>query len=416
MMLYIDPGTGSMLFSLATGLLSAVWFGARKLYMNTKYFARGKTKTGDRKIPLAIYSDDKRYWQVFEPICRELNDRKFDVTYLTASPDDPALGSGYPYLHAEFIGEGNKQFIRMNFLNACIVLSTTPGLDVYQWKRSKAVDYYVHILHGISAAGYSFFGLDFYDAVILSAEFQKEEVRELEKKRGLPEKEIIKAGVPYWDEMMMKINGSKSIPEHETTVLLAPSWREMGLLNRYGSKLIDILLSTGYHIIIRPHPQSFTSEKAMIDRLMSQYPDSDQLEWNRDVDNYDVLRRSDIMISDYSSVIFDFTFVYNKPVICTHIEWKNTVYDLEWLDERPGGKSWAQRTFPSIGLILTDDNLTDLKQMIDQSLTDQSIKTKRQLIRDEVWTSKGQGAANVASYLISKYKELTNNDGNGNEK
>lgn len=407
-LLYIDPGTGSMLFSLMTGILSVIWFGAQKLYMKTKYFSRGRIKVDENKIPLVIYSDDKRYWQVFEPICHELNERKFDVTYLTASADDPALECPYPYLHAEYIGSGNKQFFRMNFVNAYIVLSTTPGLDVYQWKRSKMADFYVHILHGISVTGYSFFGVDFYDAIILSAQFQKEEVRELEKKRGSRQKEIRLAGVPYWDEMKKKITTSDKFPEHQTTVLLAPSWREMGLLNRYGSRLIDILLSTGYHIIVRPHPQSFTSEKAMLDRLMSLYPDSEQLEWNRDADNFNVLRRADIMISDYSSVIFDFAFVHDKPVICTHIEWKDTVYDLEWLDDKPGGKSWTQRTLPSIGMILTDDNLPELKLMIDQSLNSQDVRSMRQQIRDEVWTCKGNGASNVASYLIDKYDGLKN--------
>lgn len=33
MKLYIDPGTGSMLFSLAIGLLSVLWYSIRKLYL-----------------------------------------------------------------------------------------------------------------------------------------------------------------------------------------------------------------------------------------------------------------------------------------------------------------------------------------------------------------------------------------------
>ena len=48
-------------------------------------------------------------------------------------------------------------------------------------------------------------------------------------------------------------------------------------------------------MIVRPHPQSFRSETEMIERIMKAYPDSDQLEWNRDNDNYEVLKRSDIL-------------------------------------------------------------------------------------------------------------------------
>ena len=32
-------------------------------------------------------------------------------------------------------------------MSASICLATTPGLGVYQWKRSKDVKYYVHICH-----------------------------------------------------------------------------------------------------------------------------------------------------------------------------------------------------------------------------------------------------------------------------
>ncbi len=231
--------------------MAVLWFGLRKLWLKLKYITPGRTKADEKKIPLVIFSDGRQYWQYFEPICRELDSRFFDVTYLTAAPDDLALSAAIPHLHAEFVGRGNKAFARMNFLRATLVLSITPGLDVYQWKRSKDVNYYIHILHAISATGYTFFGIDFYDALILSAEFQKEEIRELERIREEPEKEIVLAGLPYWDEMEKKNVETGAVQDHETTVLLVPSWRELGLLSRYGSKLIDILLDTGYHIIIR---------------------------------------------------------------------------------------------------------------------------------------------------------------------
>lgn len=87
----------------------------------------------------------KRYWSVFRPVCRELDKKGIDTVYMTASPDDPALENDFPHIHAQFIEEGNKAFAKLNFLNASVVLATTPGLDVYQWKRSKQVDYYVHL-------------------------------------------------------------------------------------------------------------------------------------------------------------------------------------------------------------------------------------------------------------------------------
>ncbi|MBQ6644277.1 MAG: CDP-glycerol glycerophosphotransferase family protein, partial [Saccharopolyspora sp.] len=83
--------------------------------------------------------------------------------------------------------------------------------------------------------------------------------------------------------------------------------------NRFGEQMIENLCKTKYHIILRPHPQSMTSEKELIDRLREKFPESEKLEWNFDNDNFDVLYRSDLLISDYSGVVFDFTLVFDRP-------------------------------------------------------------------------------------------------------
>ena len=174
MRLYIDPGTGAMLFSIVTGIVSVLWFGARKLFMGLKYRTGGKVNTNDNVIPLVIFSDNKRYWRNFEPVIREMDKRGIDMHYMTQSPDDPALSSPYTHLRGEFIGEGNKGLARMNFLKATMVLATTPGLDVYQWKRSKEVRWYTHMQHGANEmTTYRMFGIDFYDGLLVSGQYQR---------------------------------------------------------------------------------------------------------------------------------------------------------------------------------------------------------------------------------------------------
>lgn len=405
MKLYIDPGTGSMLFSLAIGLLSVVWFGVRKLYMKLKYLTPGKAEKTDTDIPLVFFSEGKRYWPVFEPVIKELGVRSFPITYMTASPDDPALTASYSHLNAEFIGEGNKAFAKLNFLKATMVLSTTPGLDVYQWKRSKDVKYYIHLPHGSndSTTGYRMFGLDFYDAVMLSGEYQEKAMRELEQLRGENEKEAVMVGVPYMDEMLKQMECTPELSPHPRTVLVAPTWGASSIFSKYGERIIDALCETGYHIILRPHPQSFTSDKALMDELMKKYPDSDDLEWNRDADNFDVLNRSDIMISDYSGVIFDFAFVFDKPVICADTKMNTDPLDAWWL----GKPLWAVEALPKIGPTLTEDSLPRLKELIDLAIDDLSYMESRHEARDETWMYRGESAKRVADYLIGKYEELT---------
>ena len=332
-----------------------------------------------------------------------MEQRGKDVVYLTASEDDPALTCGYAHLKAEYIGSGNRIYARLNCLNAAIVLSTTPGLDVYQWKRSKDVKWYVHIPHAASEIVlYRMFGIDYYDAVLLSGAYQKEDIRALEKLRGLPAKELHMIGIPYMDKMAARLAKEGDAPAHPRTVLLAPSWGPSALFGVYGGKIIEVLLKTGYHIIVRPHPQSFQSEKAMLDELMAAYPPSEQLEWNRDTDNFDVLRRSDILVSDFSGVIFDFTLVYDKPVIYTDPDFDLAPYDAWWLKQ----PLWTASALPRIGCRLTDANMEDLKQLIDECLTDPRYADGRRKVKAETWEYVSQGAVRAADYLIDKYDEI----------
>lgn len=405
MRLYIDPGTGSMLFAILIGIISAVMYLFKSWLVKLRFILHGgkRVESDTGKLGLVIFSDDKRYWNVFRPVCRELDRRGIDVTYMTASPDDPALESGLEHIHGEFIGEGNRAFAKLNFLSASVVLSTTPGLDVYQWKRSKEVGYYVHMLHAASdVTGYRMFGIDYYDAMLLSGEYQVRDIRALESLRGLPEKECVKIGIPYMDDMLARLKADAPLPEHERTILLAPSWGESAILKKYGEKILDVLLATGYHVIVRPHPQSFTSEKDMIERIMKAYPDSDQLEWNRDNDNYEVLRRADILISDFSGVIFDFSLVYDKPVIYADTEFDSSPYDAWWLDT----PFWTFTALPRIGQKLTTDNMSNLREMIDACLTDPRYAEGRREARAETWEHPGEGAVRAADYLCAKLDEI----------
>ena len=402
---YIDPGTGSMLFAVLIGVIGAASFLLKNGIAKLRFImtgGKGKYEAA-KKIPYVIFSDDKRYWKNFEPICRELDKRGVDVIYMTASPDDPVLDNPYEHIHGEFIGEGNKAFSKLNFLSAGIVLSTTPGLDVYQWKRSKNVDYYVHIAHAPNDITlYRMFGIDYYDAILLSGDYQIDQVRKLEALRNLPAKELLKVGLPYMDDMALRL-ADDTVEKSETkTILLAPSWGSSAIFARFGSKIISELLKTDYDIIVRPHPQSAKSEKEMLDKLMAEFPDSDRLQWNYDADNYEVLKKSDILISDFSGVLFEFSLIYDKPVIYTNSDFDQSQYDSWWLGE----KLWTFSVLPDLGAELTEENFGNLSSVIDDCLNNPRFKENRQIARDQTWANYGHGAEAVADYLIAKHDEL----------
>lgn len=401
--LYIDPGTGSMLFSLAIGIVTTLVFALRALAVKVRFVLSGgkAKKICADKIPFVIYSDHKRYWNVFEPICEEFDRRKIPLVYYTQSADDPVLSKKYDFVKAEFIGEGNKGFVRMNMLNAGTVLSTTPGLDVLQWKRSKNVDRYVHVPHSIDdLSGYRMFGLDYYDAVLCSGMNQVDFIRKIESLRTINPRETKIVGSTYMDADLEYL---KDLPSHKTninypTVLLAPSWGKSAILSRFGESLLDALVETKFKIIVRPHPQSKTSEKDLLARLENRYKDAENLSWNYDNDNLAVMNESDILITDFSGIIFDYAFLLNRPLIYADTEFDNSVYDAAWLDE----KMWILMTADKMGVKLEESKIPNVKNLILDAMRSEKLTKARESVKSECWENVGMAAKAIVNFLTEE--------------
>lgn len=405
--LYIDPGTGSMLFSLFIGLATTAIFGARALSLKIKgIVGRGKQTELDKShLGIVVYSDSKRYWNVFGPIAREFESRKVPLVYYTQSPDDPALGEKFEHVKAEFIGEGNKGFAKLNLLNADVCLSTTPGLDVLQWKRSKNCKFYVHVPHTVDdLSGYRMFGLDFYDAVLTTGQNQIDLLKHIETLRpNITKKEFVTVGSPILDSLSLRLsesNRNKPRAKKDRTVLLAPSWGKEGILSKFGSDFISALQATGFKIVVRPHPQTVSSEKQMLNSLMERFPESEKFNWNFDNDNFEVLNKADILITDFSGIIFDYSLVFDKPLIYADTQFDSGVYDAAWLDE----PMWSFRVLPKVGIQLKKEDFSRIGEIITKAFESEKLKQGRESVRSECWQHRGESAKLIADYLMEKQK------------
>jgi len=240
-LLYIDPGTGSMLFSVLIGAAATLFFLAKALLLKLKLIFAGK-KDGGAQLdssykPYVVYNEGNQYWNTFKPVCDEFEKRKISLTYYTSSKTDPVFEQNYEFVKPEFIGEGNAAFAKLNMLSAGFVLMTTPGLQVYQLKRSKRVSHYSHVLHMPNdATTYRLFGLDFFDSVLLTGDYQKTDIRFLENQRGIAQKDLVTVGCPYLDVYKENIASIPNEANHPFTVLVSPSWGDVGILKKYGEK------------------------------------------------------------------------------------------------------------------------------------------------------------------------------------
>lgn len=411
--LYIDPGTGSMLFSILIGAAATVFFLFRALLLKIKFILSGK-KDGSAQVdssykPYVIYNEGNQYWNTFKPVVEEFEARKIPLEYLTSSKTDPVFDQKYNYVKAEFIGEGNSAFAKLNMLSAGVVLMTTPGLQVYQLKRSKNVKHYSHVLHMPNdATTYRLFGLDFFDSVLLTGDYQATDLRYLEEKRGINKKELVTVGCPYLDVYKQNIAEIPAEENHPFTVLVSPSWGDVGLLKKYGEKLLDPLSKTGWRIIVRPHPQSKKSEAEMLERLTARYKDNPNIVWDYERQNIFSLKKSDIMISDFSGIIFDYTFLCDKPVMYVNAGMDLRPYDAYDL----GGKElWQYSVLRKFGTELKEEQFANIKEVIQSVSDSKELEEARHAAKAEAWMHEGEAGKNIVDFMVSKVETWPNNEG-----
>ncbi len=399
--LYIDPGTGSMLFSIMIGAAATLYFLGKAAWLKIKMKFSGK-KDGaviDSSFKkYVIYCEDKRYWNTFKPVLDAFEKNQTEVTYFVATDEDPVYKENYKYVKAETIGEGNSAFAKLNMLSAGFVLMTTPGLQVYQLKRSKSVKHYSHILHMPNdATTYRLFGLDYFDSVLLTGDYQKEDIRILEEQRGINKKELVTVGCPYLD--VYKENIAK-IPEEENhpfTVLVSPSWGDVGILKKFGEKLLDPLSKTGWRIIIRPHPQSKKSEADMLKRLEERYAGNSNIEWDYEMQNIYSLKKADIMISDFSGIIFDYTFLCDKPVLYVNDGMDLRPYDAYDLGDK---KLWQYSSLEKFGKQLDEKDFESIKEVIQNMSDSKELSDARLEAKQTAWMYEGTSGEKVYNFMV----------------
>jgi CDP-glycerol:poly(glycerophosphate) glycerophosphotransferase len=400
-MLYLDPGSGSMLLAGIVGILATILFFLKGFFYKARRLAFGlvgKTTTDHQtKHQLVFYSEGRQYWSTFRPLIDELVRRNERCLYLTSDERDPGLLYSSELLSTRYIGSGTKAYAYLAVLEADVCAMTTPGLDVLQIKRSKGVKHYAYLIHAPTDVGtYKQHSFDYFDSILLSGDHQSRSLRKLEELRGTPHKHLSKVGCLYYDEMKRQLNELDSAPvTGSPTVLVAPTWGENGLLRRFGSRILLPLLKKQWKVILRPHPQSSISEKDMLDRLREELRSYSNLLWDHDNDGTQAMARAHVMVSDLSGIAFDFVFLFERPVITLRFDVNKIgleASDIPW-------DLWELAILDTIGTRIEVDQVDGLPTVIEQELANSDRREKIRRVRDESVANFGRAALHIADEL-----------------
>jgi len=343
---------------------------------------------------MVFFSEGGNCWNTMAPIIESLLEKGRVLTYLTMDNNDPGLWQYSDNVASFCLGHGMSFMYFMSMLRADLVIMTTPGLQTLTIKRSPTVKHYIHVIH--SPTGVSFYrkhSFDHFDTVMCSGKHQIGEIRRLEKIRNGKVKNLLETGLPYMDVLSAR-NSREDSQKEGTSILLAPTWGPNGALSRYRMRLIDVLANTGLDIIIRPHPQQLKSETSLLTTLESASSSIDCISWDFDSSGHNSMLSSDIMISDLSGVIFDYAFVYEKPVITLDYELDIRGFEHEDLE----GTVWEREIRQSLGGVVSGENLDMLPKTITSILSRERNEMKE--LREESVFNFGYAGEVAANQLI----------------
>lgn len=302
-------------------------------------------------------------------------------------------------VHAKYIGAGTKAYAHLAMLEAAVCAMTTPGLDVLQIKRSKGVKHYVYLIHAPTDVGtYKQYSFDYFDSVFVSGEHQIRSLRKLEELRGTPRKDLRKVGCLYYDDMQRQLRELDPVPRSETrtTVLVAPTWGQNGLLKRLGTRVLAPLLDKQWTIILRPHPQTFLSEKDLLDSIREEVRNRPNLLWDDDPDPTQSMAAADVLISDLSGIVFDFAFLFEKPVITLKYEVNKVgqeASDFPW-------DSWELTVLDRVGVRIDADDVQRLPALIEQEVGNKERGPAIRRLREESVVNFGSAAKDAVNELL----------------
>ena len=137
--------------------------------------------------------------------------------------------------------------------------------------------------------------------------------------------------------------------------LFAPSWgRNAAIELGLGDKVVEKLLSLGYKVTLRPHPETLKSSSKIINKIISRHSSNKMFIYEEGVSSLDSFHQSDFMISDWSGAAFEYSFGLRKPVIFLDLPKKINNPRYKEINIIPLEVSLRE----DIGVIVSLDNLT----------------------------------------------------------
>lgn len=362
--------------------------------------------TPNKKI--VFYSEKNGFYKYYKNIIEEIIRRtNIVIHYITGDPKDEVFSMENDQFKPYYIGD-RLLIVLMMKLETKIMVMTTPDLENYQLKRSyvkKDIEY-IYVPHDVNSANLTFHesALDHFDTIFVSGYKNKEEIVEREQKYDIPRKRIVEWGSSVIDNMTADyaVMAAERKTSDKKIILIAPSWQKENILDSCIEEILHALKGLDYHVIVRPHPQYVRHFEARIDALAAKYH-GDGIEFQKDFSSNRTVYTADLLVTDWSSIAFEYAFSTLKPVLFINTPMKVVNPHYKELACVPIDIELRNK----VGISLDETALADLASSVKRLLYDNQFSaTSLEKLRDQYVYNVGCSGKVGAEYIIGRLIEL----------
>ena len=170
---------------------------------------------------------------------------------------------------------------------------------------------------------------------------------------------------------------------------------------KYGTKVIDDLADAGIPVIFRPHPQFKVSHKVVLAEIERKYKGRDIVTMDFNQTAIQSMVDSDILIADISGVVFDYAYLFNRPVILTSSKMARGGYEVISAEDT----EWTIPALKELSTELDAAAVSDLPSFVTKVRSDRGEYSRIEQFRNNNlynFGNAGEAAANAIMKIVSE--------------
>ena len=354
---------------------------------------------------LVFYSESNGFYKYYKGIIEYiLENTNLTIHYITSDYNDQIFDLAKTEKHIKpYYIEEKKLITLMMKMDADVVVMTMPDINNYHIKRSyirKDIEY-IFAPHGADSVNLTYRkgALHHYDSILLTGKYQRMECEAENKLYGLENRKLIDFGYTLFDDMAKEYKKAQKTKKQKSdfkTIMIAPSWQKDNIIDLCLDKILKALQGKKYKVIVRPHPQQVRHMKDAFEKMKEKYQGTNII-IQTDFSANDSVFNADLLITDWSSIAFDYAFTTKKPVISIDTPMKIMNPDYKKIDIEPIN-IWCRE---KIGEVVRMKDIKDIDKVIARLLKSPTKYEKQitDLEKDSVYNI-GKSAKIGGEYII----------------